>query len=112
MHRLTRGEKRSLLVRPERSTISQFCTQLTTLRPDMFDNAMRFPEATRLLKKEYDSKQRLWASWGDYDRRQFERVCELIAAEGLKVERGVFGGDMRVELVNDGPVTIVIESPE
>lgn len=41
----------------------------------------------------------------------FERVCELIAAEGLRVERGVFGGDMRVELVNDGPITIVIESP-
>ncbi|MFG0300381.1 MAG: D-aminoacyl-tRNA deacylase [Phycisphaerales bacterium JB047] len=41
----------------------------------------------------------------------FERVCELIAGEGLEVLRGVFGGDMRVELVNDGPVTIVIESP-
>jgi D-tyrosyl-tRNA(Tyr) deacylase len=42
----------------------------------------------------------------------FKRVCELIAAEGLTVQRGVFGGDMRVELINDGPVTIVIESPK
>ena len=41
----------------------------------------------------------------------FERVCDLIEAEGMVVQRGVFGGDMRVELVNDGPVTIVIESP-
>ena len=40
----------------------------------------------------------------------FEQVCELIAAVGLEVRRGVFGGDMRVELVNDGPVTMVIES--
>ena len=77
---LTRGEKRSLLVRPEHSKISPFCTQLTTLRPEMFDDAMRFPEATRILKKEYQSKKRLWASWGDYDRRQFERVCKLYGA--------------------------------
>jgi D-tyrosyl-tRNA(Tyr) deacylase len=41
----------------------------------------------------------------------FNRVCDLIANEGLEVRRGVFGGDMRVELVNDGPITIVIESP-
>lgn len=41
----------------------------------------------------------------------FERVCDLIAKEGLEVQRGVFGADMRVELINDGPITIVIESP-
>jgi len=41
----------------------------------------------------------------------FEQVCALIAAEGLEVKRGVFGADMRVELINDGPITIVIESP-
>jgi len=41
----------------------------------------------------------------------FVRVCELIASEGLEVKRGVFGADMRVELMNDGPITIVIESP-
>jgi D-tyrosyl-tRNA(Tyr) deacylase len=42
----------------------------------------------------------------------FERVCALIEAEGLEVQRGVFGADMRVELINDGPITIVIESPK
>lgn len=30
---------------------------------------------------------------------------------GRKVEKGVFGADMKVELLNDGPVTIIIESP-
>ena len=29
---------------------------------------------------------------------------------GLKVEKGVFGADMKVELLNDGPVTIIIEN--
>lgn len=58
-------------------------------RPD-FTNAMKPPEAEAL----------------------FGRVCQLIEDEGLSVARGVFGGDMRVELINDGPVTLVIQSPE
>lgn len=32
--------------------------------------------------------------------------------EGLKVERGKFGADMKVELINDGPFTIVLDSEE
>jgi D-tyrosyl-tRNA(Tyr) deacylase len=40
----------------------------------------------------------------------YERVCERLAAEGVhSVERGRFGAHMEVELVNDGPVTIVLE---
>lgn len=31
---------------------------------------------------------------------------------GLKVEEGIFGSDMKVELLNDGPVTIIIDSKE
>ena len=72
---LERIGKYSLLVMPERSTISGFCTELTTLTPGMFENADDFATACRRLKKEFAAKDRLWASWGDYDRRQFERVC-------------------------------------
>ena len=32
--------------------------------------------------------------------------------EGLKVERGKFGADMKVELINDGPFTIILDSEE
>ena len=40
----------------------------------------------------------------------YERVCERLAAEGVgSVARGRFGAHMQVELVNDGPVTIVVE---
>ena len=35
----------------------------------------------------------------------YERFCELLGAR-----RGVFGADMQVELVNDGPVTLLLES--
>ncbi|MEZ6125495.1 MAG: 3'-5' exonuclease [Planctomycetaceae bacterium] len=73
---LTRIEKRSVLVQPIKSEISPFCTELTTLTPDMFTEAGSLDDAVRILRKEYASKDRLWASWGDYDRRQFERVCQ------------------------------------
>ena len=39
----------------------------------------------------------------------YRRFCEAVAAEGVQVARGVFGARMRVELVNDGPVTIVLD---
>ena len=41
----------------------------------------------------------------------YERYCELLSeAAGRPVARGVFGADMQVSLVNDGPVTIIIDS--
>ena len=73
---LERVEKRSLLVKPVQSEVSEFCTRLTTLTADHLKEAGSLAEATRILKKEFFSQERLWASWGDYDRRQFERVCK------------------------------------
>lgn len=40
-----------------------------------------------------------------------ESLCARLAAEGVPVERGVFGAHMEVELLNDGPVTLMIETP-
>lgn len=39
----------------------------------------------------------------------YERFCEELRALGLPVETGVFGAYMQLELVNDGPVTIVLD---
>ena len=39
----------------------------------------------------------------------YERFCEVLEGLGVPVARGVFGAKMAVELVNDGPVTIVLE---
>jgi D-tyrosyl-tRNA(Tyr) deacylase len=39
----------------------------------------------------------------------YERFAEALRALGVHVETGVFGARMAVELVNDGPVTIVLE---
>ncbi len=41
----------------------------------------------------------------DEGRRLFERLCEAVVAAGVPVERGEFGADMKVQLINDGPVT-------
>jgi D-tyrosyl-tRNA(Tyr) deacylase len=39
----------------------------------------------------------------------YERLCAALEAAGLRVARGVFGARMHVELVNEGPVTIVLD---
>ena len=40
----------------------------------------------------------------------YRTFCEALTAEGVNVETGVFGARMQVELVNDGPVTIILEA--
>ena len=39
----------------------------------------------------------------------YERFCESLRDLGIRVESGVFGGRMSVEIANDGPVTIVLD---
>jgi D-tyrosyl-tRNA(Tyr) deacylase len=40
----------------------------------------------------------------------YDALCAELERLGTHVERGVFGADMHLELVNDGPVTLVIDS--
>ncbi len=72
---LERRERRTLWVRPQRSEVSAFCTQLTTIRPQDVAQAPTLAEACSVLRREYAARDRLWASYGDYDRRQLEREC-------------------------------------
>ncbi len=39
----------------------------------------------------------------------YERFCSALRALGISVETGAFGARMQVEIVNDGPVTIILE---
>lgn len=70
-----REERRSLLIRPEHSQVSPYCTALTTLTQADVDQGLSLREACQILQQEYQSGKRLWASYGDYDRRQFEHNC-------------------------------------
>ena len=41
----------------------------------------------------------------------YEKFVDIVRAKGVKVQTGRFRAMMEVELINDGPVTIIIESP-
>jgi D-aminoacyl-tRNA deacylase len=51
------------------------------------------------------------AAPGDVSEPVYEQVCAELEGLGATVERGRFGADMQVALVNDGPVTLVLDSP-
>jgi inhibitor of KinA sporulation pathway (predicted exonuclease) len=67
--------RHKILVRPERSTVSGFCTELTGLTQEEVDSGVSFAEACDLLATEHKAADRPWASWGDYDQSQFRRQC-------------------------------------
>ena len=50
------------------------------------------------------------AARGELAERLYERVAAALRDTGLHVASGVFGADMAVELINDGPVTILLDT--
>ncbi|MEA5469369.1 3'-5' exonuclease [Spirulina sp. 06S082] len=79
-------DKVSILVKPQCSTVSEFCTELTTLTQEQVDTGISFADACLHLRKQYLSEKRVWASYGDYDRRMFAKQCQ---ARGLRYPFGV-----------------------
>jgi len=51
------------------------------------------------------------AAPGSVSEPLYEQVCAELERLGATVERGRFGADMQVASVNDGPVTLVLDSP-
>ena len=45
----------------------------------------------------------------DYANELYEYIIEELKKTNIKVETGIFGADMQVSLINDGPVTIMLE---
>ena len=45
----------------------------------------------------------------DEANKLYEYFCRKCSEEGIEVQKGVFGAHMEVSLINDGPVTIIIE---
>ena len=65
----------SILVKPQRSKISNFCTKLTTLTQEQVDTGVLFQDACEKLRKDFKSHKRMWLSWGDFDKNIFEKNC-------------------------------------
>lgn len=78
-------EKESILVKPQCSTVSDFCTELTTLTQEQVDKGITFTEACAILQERHESRQQVWASYGEYDRQQFTRQCK---SRGIKYPFG------------------------
>ncbi len=52
------------------------------------------------------------AAKGEQAEMLYSQFVEKLKKLNINVETGIFGADMKVDIVNDGPVTIIIESPE
>ena len=44
--------------------------------------------------------------------RLYQQFCDLLSGHGVPVQTGKFGADMKVRLVNDGPITIWLDTAE
>ncbi len=71
-----RTDPRGILVKPERSTMSDYCQSLTTITPEMLEGGITLVDACSLLAEQYDSTHRTWASYGDFDRIKLMQQCE------------------------------------
>ena len=80
-----RLERESMLVRPRLSSVSSCCQQLTGIGQADVEQGLPFEEACAVLAKRFKCRERIWASYGDYDRRQFERQC---ARDGVRYPFG------------------------
>lgn len=76
-----RSDKTSILVKPSRSSISPFCTELTTLTQGQADQGIPFEAACQILRKKYESRRRAWASYGMYDLKMFDIQCADFGVE-------------------------------
>ncbi len=47
---------------------------------------------------------------GEFANDMYEKVVEMVRGYGINVATGVFGADMQINLENDGPVTILVDS--
>jgi D-tyrosyl-tRNA(Tyr) deacylase len=48
----------------------------------------------------------------DVAKPMVQQFCDALSRQGFRVEQGVFGAEMAVELINDGPVTIWLDGDE
>lgn len=46
----------------------------------------------------------------DYANEMYERFISYLKEKGFDVQHGIFGADMKVQLLNDGPVTLMLDS--
>ncbi len=72
------SKNKGILVKPQRSSVSLFCTELTTITQDLLDkNGVSFEDAINQLIDEYNPDLYTWASYGQYDLNMLKKQCKL-----------------------------------
>jgi inhibitor of KinA sporulation pathway (predicted exonuclease) len=70
-------QNQGLLIKPQRSVVSLFCTELTTITQDLLDkNGISFEEAIKKLVSEYQPDLHTWVSYGQYDMNMIKKQCK------------------------------------
>lgn len=75
LYTLEISDKIDIIVKPIKSHISEYCTKLTTLTQETVNAGISFNDACELLADSLKTKNKLWTSWGDYDRVTFYEQC-------------------------------------
>ena len=68
-------ESKSYLVKPEKTEISKFCTELTTITEEMVKDKPNLKRTIEQINKDFNLKNLTWGSWGLYDYKQLQREC-------------------------------------
>jgi len=86
------------LLRDERSASDEAAPILVVSQFTLYGDARKGRRPTWLA-----------AAPGEVSEPVYDAFCAALEGLGAHVERGVFGADMRVESVNDGPITLLLE---
>ncbi|MBQ4820723.1 3'-5' exonuclease [Aquimarina sp. MMG016] len=76
------SKNQGILVKPERSEVSPFCTELTTITQELLDKeGVSFETACEMLRTEYRGYEYTWASYGQYDLNMMKKQCSFRGIE-------------------------------
>ena len=69
---------RSIYIKPRYGKVSKFCHSITGItQEDLDEKGLTYSEAIALLKREYKTKSRSWATWGTYDMSLFKAHSDI-----------------------------------
>jgi inhibitor of KinA sporulation pathway (predicted exonuclease) len=72
---------KQIIIKPERSKISEHCFELTGLSQEDVDCGISLSAACDVLRNTFKTKNRVWASYGEYDKKMFNSYCKQNAIE-------------------------------
>ncbi|WP_025663030.1 3'-5' exonuclease [Aquimarina megaterium] len=70
------SKNKGILITPEQSEVSPFCTELTTITQELVDQeGVSFETACEMLRTQYKGHEYTWASYGQYDLNMMKKQC-------------------------------------